>query len=225
MAATRSERQFDGTLGPELSSVLKDDAVRLFDRLRSARTDLGRLVQSPSLTTRGSVERALITAYVRHLLDLVDLPLKQGVGDTAADIWNYWLNREAAFRQMCTTGSEIASYLSLPGSKTEIAEKAKKEIASQLPGEVVLASVPILNGFFAVRGAPIKMRPIAVRALQMKIDKRWSLPRITREVCPCGKPLHGEKCNQVVRQSMLSLKKLLVRCGVDLPALGPMGAL
>jgi hypothetical protein len=214
----RSVKKSEDSLGPELASIMKDDAVRWFDRLRSARTALAQSVQSLSLTSSRSVKDALIFAYFRKVLDLVELPLKQGTGGAGVDIFNNWANRSVEFRRLCTTGSEIASYLLPSGSKADIAQEAKKEIAGLLPAELVFVSVPVLDTFFAVRGAPVKMRSIAVRALQMKIEKNWTLSRITREVCPCGKPSHGEKCKQVVRQSMISLKKLLVRCGIELPA-------
>ena len=217
---TGAMKKPDGPLGPELSSIMKDEGVRFFDRLRSARTTLGSLVQSPSLTGR-SVEDALTFAYLRHLLDLVDLPLKRGTGDTGLDIFNYWVTRSVEFRQLCASGAEIASYLLPSESKAAIAQGAKRKIAGLLPAELAFDSVPVLDRFFATPGAPVTMRLIAVRALQIKIDKGSGLSRITREVCPCGKPRHDEKCKQVVKQSMMALKKLLARCGVQLPDLKP----
>lgn len=199
---------------------MNEEAVRFFDGLCAAAPACSQVVESLKPGSSRSIVEALRLAYLRKLLDFIEIPTKEGIAPSGADIWNYWVNRRTEFQQLCATGTEIASYVLPSESKMDIANRAKKKVASLLPVEQVFDSVPVLDRFFAMPGAPVKMRPVAVKALQLKIDKGWSLARITREVCPCRKATHRPNCQQDVRQSIIGLKKLLKRCGIEVPLFG-----
>jgi hypothetical protein len=207
----------DNPIDKEFLSAARAESIRFMEQLLQAKDVLNQLIESFSVESNRSVRNALIVAYLRTAVALIKLPSSEcGDAPTGLDAWKYWASHQSELQQQCAIGGEIASYLLPTGSKTEIAKKAREELFSALPDDVKLHCVPALTHFFAVPGAPVTRRPRAVLALQLRIDKKWTLPRITREVCDCGKTVHGETCQQVVRQSIRSLKKLLSRCGIEL---------
>ena len=76
-------------------------------------------------------------------------------------------------------------------------------------------AVPALN-FLAPRavGRPITKRPLAVKALQLKMAKSLSLGQLTREVCDCGKEQHDLGCQDRLKKEMKSVTKILAKYGI-----------
>lgn len=91
----------------------------------------------------------------------------------------------------------------------------------QQDGVTFLAYYPVIDKMFGKlerkpgRGRPATRRLTAVRALQMQIDNSWTLKKVTSKVCDCGKAAHNDFCEQQLRQSIISLRKLLSKCGVE----------
>jgi hypothetical protein len=83
------------------------------------------------------------------------------------------------------------------------------ELCQRAPVTYV-ALYPLIKQIYRQKpGRPVERRLAAVQALQMQIDKGETLKKITTKVCDCGKSEHGTYCEENLRQSIISLKKLL----------------
>ena len=60
------------------------------------------------------------------------------------------------------------------------------------------------------KGRPPDRRPLAVRALEMRLaNPKLKLRDLTKEICPCAKKEHDVYCQQAIRQGIIALKKVL----------------
>jgi hypothetical protein len=128
-------------------------------------------------------------------------------------------NSEGAF----SAGAELArlvSYIS-PNKRLD-ADQAQGILGEydKLMGE---ASIPtatkmaFLNGMKRAaetrrRGRPAERRSLAVSGLEMK-HAGAKLTEVTAKLCPCTKKEHDLYCEQTMRQSVMTLQRLLRRNG------------
>ena len=70
-------------------------------------------------------------------------------------------------------------------------------------------------------GRPATKRHLAVLALDMWLtNPKAAWPRVTREVCNCGQQIHGQVCEEQLRQQVNDLKAVLQKMGIPLPKRG-----
>jgi len=71
-----------------------------------------------------------------------------------------------------------------------------------------------------MRGAPVKRRSAAVRALDLKLQKpKAGWREIAAKCCNCGQGTHTHTCEQVIRQEVIALKKVLRRLEINIPGI------
>lgn len=70
------------------------------------------------------------------------------------------------------------------------------------------------------RGAPVKRRSAAVRALEIKLQSpKAGWPEITDKCCNCGQSEHTHRCQQVLRQEVIQLRRVLNELEIEIPGL------
>jgi len=103
-------------------------------------------------------------------------------------------------------------------------EKSQRDICRFVDGWVAFAQSISLSGYEVAqigkraeeivrkkpRGRPPVKRPIAVRALELKMaDRKLTWDDVATKVCDCGKKSHDEYCKQAIRVAVEELKKTL----------------
>jgi hypothetical protein len=206
----------DSSAGRSIGPVTAE-AMRLFDRAPQRTEILREVIQSYSPKKSTQVVDVLILAYLRHLLAILNPPLPPAEATISIRIWDYWETNAKEFRRLCELGILIADYLGPEGFKKEVAKLAKKHIIEKvLPRELIVDYWPELEKVFATSGPRVTLRPIATRALQMKMDgMTWR--EIADKICSCKEQQHGENCRENIRHSVIALQKFLVKLGIELP--------
>jgi len=198
--------------------------VELFERGLAEREDLKKWIEELSSKANPTIRDRLCLALYRHQLSFREPPLPSGDPLTGATLWEYWASHPTEYRKYCRLETEIQSYLEPPETRLSRAKSIRQGMIDLIQQDSVtfLAYYPVIEKMFgkpetkAGPGAPVTRRLPAVRAVQMQIDNDWNLKRVTKELCDCGND-HSQYCEQRMRQSIISLKKLLHKCKVEPP--------
>jgi hypothetical protein len=204
-----------GSMTPKVLEVFE----RGFAEKDHARETIERYASKPNPTVR----EMLLLAWFRNWLSFLGPKLPDGDSPTtAAGVWQYWVDHQDELLALTAVREEIISYLE---TRDQI-EADKKQGHGQMVELIrddqltFMAWYPFVEELYAKkkRGAPAVRRLTAVQALQMQVDGN-SLSKITRELCDCGmgnEVKHDERCEQQMRQSLISLRKLLQKCRIPL---------
>jgi hypothetical protein len=106
----------DDSRAKAILSAMLPGGIKFFNQVSSAGPALNEGIRLGLLSLRQSrsVRDALILAYLRNTVQLVDVPLNDGNAQTRIDVWKYWGKYPAELKQLCTTGTKILTYL-MPG--------------------------------------------------------------------------------------------------------------
>jgi hypothetical protein len=218
----------EGGNSPNLGSATTK-VVELIERSLAEKADLKKWIDELWSKSNPTIRDRLCLALYRHQLSFREPPLPPEVPLNGVNLWEYWASHNAEYRKYRRLEDGIWSYLEPPETLhgREVTTKRAMIELIQKDSVTFLALYPVIDKMFGKlqkksgRGRPVTRRLTAVRALQLCIDKNWTLSRITREVCDCGNATHEDRCQQRIRQSMSGLKKLLIRCGIKLADLSP----
>jgi hypothetical protein len=205
-------------LGPMTPKVLE-----LFERALAEREYLKRWIEELSSKSKSTIRDQICLALYRHQLSFREPPLPGGGSLIGATLWEYWAGHQLECRKYCRLENEIRSYLETPESLYRRALSGKVAMMNLIRQDSVmfLANYQAVDEMFGKlerkpgRGRPATRRLTAVRALQMQIDKNCDLKKVTQERCDCGKAAHNESCEQQMRQSIGTLKRLLRKWGTE----------
>jgi hypothetical protein len=197
--------------------------VELFERGLAERADLKEWIKELSSKSNPTIRDRLWLALYRHLLSFREPPLPPGVPLTGYNLWDYWASHNAEYQKYRELEREIESYLEPPETLHGRAVATERAMIELIPKDSVtfLALYPVIDEMFGKlqkksgRGRPVTRRLAAVHALQMQIDNGWKLKKVTSKVCDCTKATHDDSCEQQLRQSIMTLEKLLSKCGVE----------
>lgn len=213
-----SENSKTPNLGTATSKI-----VDLFDRALAERKDLEKWIEELSSKPNHTIHDQLCLGLYRHQLSFREPPLPLGVPLTGVNLWDYWGSHYAEYQKYRQLEGEIWSYLEPTETLHRRALSNKLAMIDLIQQDSVtfLAYYPVIDKMLGKlerkpgRGRPATRRLTAVRALQMQIDNSWTLKKVTSKVCDCGKAAHNGYCEQQLRQSIISLRKLLRKCGVE----------
>lgn len=180
----------------------------------SDRNDIAQYAAKQPLTVR----EKLIFAWLRNKLSLLEPPLPVRTPANALNVWNYWIDHPDEMRTIVSLQDEITSYLGPPEQIASIATQSHVHMLDLIRDDdlTFMALAPVVGEMNKKkRGRPATRRFAAVGALQMQMDNKWNLKKVTPEVCDCGKARlrHDQYCEQQLRQSIVSLRKLLRKIG------------
>jgi len=218
---TPEERKpvFGADLGKERSNF-----ISLFEKALAEKAQLKAWIEDLSSKSKTTVREGLCLALYRHQLSYREPLLPDGTLLTGEALWEYWHDRPAEVHQHGRIETEILSYLRSPDALYDRAVRRKAATIELVKRDplVFMACYPVIEEMLGKlrkksgRGAPVtRRRLMAVRALQLQIDNDWTLKQITLKVCNCTKLEHDEFCEQQVRQSIIRLKRLFRKCGVE----------
>ena len=160
------------------------------------RKELKRLISATSPKSARDIRMQLEIAYYKAVLRLFEnLPANQPLY-AGYQTWRYSPSGRNAVLEI----NEMLDYL-VPLSRN-------MDTWTRTP------SVPLSDLFRPrnKRGRRATRKPVAVPALQMRIEnKKW--PAITKELCDCNKSPHDGECMERIRQSVMGLEKRLSRWG------------
>jgi hypothetical protein len=148
--------------------------------------------------------------------------LPSGISFDGSSLWQYWRDHPDEYQEHRALENELLSYLK-PNDELE-ADNVRREGAMldliSTDKVTYMALYPMVKESFDTKpGRPATRRgPDAVRALQMKLEQRLTWTKIANLFCDCDKPKHEHSCSEAIRLSTIALRKLLRRCGVELPA-------
>jgi hypothetical protein len=202
---------------PDLSAVTPK-YLELFERALAETPQLRKSIEELSLKSNPTVRDLLCLALYRHQLSFYEPQLPVGVPLTPSTLWQYWAKRKPELQAHQAIQQEILSYLM---TDKELESHRQRSMLKELEfveqdQMAFVAMYPIIEQRYRKkRGAPATKRPIAAKALQMQLDKKLSLARVTPKVCECGKATHDNLCENNLEKSIKSLRKLLRRFGIQ----------
>jgi hypothetical protein len=199
-------------------------ALELFERALDGKKHFQEKIEKYASSAHPTVRELLLLEWFRNWLSFLKPKLPDGDSPTtAAGLWQYWNEHPDEFLALTSAGEEIISYLESTDQLKADRNQGHVQMHELIKDDelVFAAWYPFVEELYKKkkRGAPVTRRLVAVRALQMQVDGN-SLRRVTQELCDCGKGKkvkHGERCEQQMRQSILSLTKLLQKCGIEFP--------
>ncbi len=208
---------------PDLGSATRR-VTELFDRALQGKQDLQNKIRHYATKPDPSVRDLLTLCYYRNELSFVNPPLPSGDLPAGIQLWRYWIYHPEELRRHQSLREDILSYLIAPEDFKAREDRTKAKMLELLVRDSVtlLAFYPIVKELGNSRGRPVSRRPMAVKALQMKLSTNRKWREITSIICDCGKDIHTD-CVQAVRQSVIGLKRLLRKCGTEVP--GPASTL
>jgi hypothetical protein len=191
-----------------------------WERSFSQREDIRRKIAQHASKPHPTVREALVLAWFRKLLDMLEPVLPVETSMSATNVWQYWIDHPKEFGNIATVHDEITTYLGTAEQIDRMDEQAKARKLEMIKGDQVtfMALYPVVDLLYAKkRGRPPTRRLAAVRGLQMQNDNKLTLKEVMPKVCDCGKAAHDEYCEEKLRQSIRALRKLLGECGIELP--------
>jgi hypothetical protein len=208
-------------LGFKKPSEFDVRVLALFERALVEREDLKKWIEELSLKSDPTVRDRLCLVLYRHQLAFREPQLPAGVALTAMSLWRYWMDHPAECSKHQSLESEIRSYL-WPSEELEADKVNRKLVMLDVINTdtlTYLALYPIIEEMLGKQpGRPATRRgPIAVSALQMKLDNNLTWLGIAKQVCDCLKGMHDHYCAETIRLSTVALEKLLRQCGIELP--------
>jgi len=204
---------------PDLGSMTPK-ALEVFERGFAEKEYVREKIETYALKPHPTIRELLLLAWFRNWLNLLEPKLSYGDSPkTAASVWQYWVDHLDELLAHAAVREEIISYLE-SRDQIEAGKNQDHKQMVELIGDdrlTLLALHPLVEKIYAKkkRGAPVTRRLTAVRALQIQIDKSWDLKKVTQELCDCGKAAHDESCEQQMRQSIGTLKRLLRKWGTE----------
>jgi hypothetical protein len=204
---------------PDLGSMTPK-ALELFERALAEKKYVEEKIETYASKPHPTVRELLLLAWFRNWLKFLEPRLPDGDSPTAASVWIYWDEHLDELRELAEAREEIISYLQPTDQIEADKNQAHVQMVELIGGDQLafLAWYPVVEELYKKkkRGAPTTRRLTAVRALQM-LDNNWKLKKVTKELCDCRNDQHDEHCQQRIRQSIISLNKLLEKCGVKPP--------
>jgi hypothetical protein len=177
-----------------------DKTFELCARVSDIREELGRRIQRMSAKSAQTIADQLELAYYQNVLSFYEpLSPKTRVHSGFA-MWRQCSDHQREVWKI----NQILDYLI--GGGTERRTTLARSVSLALP--VSARSIK--------KGRPVTRRPVAVRALQMKIDTGKNWLAIAQEVCDCKKKKHDKSCREAIRQSVISLRRSLKNLGIEL---------
>jgi hypothetical protein len=214
---TPSEDKTPPDLGPVTPGVLE-----LFQRGLAGKKDVQEKIKHYSSKLRPTIRDLLTLAWYRNWLTILQPPLPAGAPPTPASVWKRWFDHDKELKRLGSLGDEIRSYLAGSGEVSADRDHVWRQMHELIACDDLTYSAlyPVVKKLLRKkRGRPITRGPIAVRALQLKVDKKWPWMRIANEVCDCSKGSHDGYCRDNIRQSVAALEKLITRCGLEVPSM------
>jgi hypothetical protein len=196
-------------------------------RTKSAARREGRRQQHPELTeelkaeietqypvARRPMKHALVVAATERSIRLAALVPSEGPS----------LDRVvpalSQIKELLRELTELVQWVEIPVPESERLNRNRAAIdalssAGLSPHQIVEASLALQ---VSPRGRPVTKRYVAADALDMwLVNPRWSWARVTREVCNCGRTMHGPVCQENLRQQINDLRALLKEYGIKEP--------
>jgi hypothetical protein len=174
------------------------------------------------------IERELLLAYVSRVRRY-NFPLLSPDGDSVSDVSleareKYWNERSSEREQIWEEIWNLAGLLwgqqqarTMRGVSDRIwNDEFLRDLRERgvPPGEALETVKSLIP---PAPGRPLTKRPLAVKALQLKITRDWSWPRVTREVCNCGQSTHGPVCQDRLKKEVKIVKEALSKYGIEIP--------
>lgn len=204
---------------PNLGAVTPA-VVELFERALTERKDLRKWIEHLSSISKPTIRDRLCFALYRHQLSFREPHLPAGVSLTGVSLWQYWASHPEEYRKYESLEHQILSYLKPQNELDLESQRRARKMLDLIQGDQLtfVALYPVVEQLYKKKpGRPVTRRHAAVRALQMTIEKNWTLNKATHQFCDCGKSKHDVSCKQQMRQSIIGLRKLLRKSGVGLP--------
>ncbi len=195
--------------------------LALYDRALAERADLKRWIEELTSKSTLTIRDRLCLALYRHQLLCREPPLPARTSLNSMSVYQYWTSSPQEYRRYDLLLRDIESYLWTSEERKAHEIRQKRDMLNLycVNSSSTLLYYPIIESLFGrKRGRPATRRgPRVVSALQMSIDTNLTWLNIAKELCDCPSGRHDHSCAEVIRLSTIELRKLLGRCGIEVP--------